>query len=453
MPSTLAVSPPVARQADGVAPILRRFAEAEHEGAPWLAPIRRAAMDRLAAVGFPTTRDEDWRFTSVAPILRTEFRAAPATLPLLAPEAVAPFLFPGLAGLRLVFVNGRFVPGLSATAGTGGLVLRSLADAAATDRTALERHLGRYADPLLDPFCALNTAFLGDGAYLAVPAGTVLADPVHLLYVSTADGAPIATSPRNLLVIEENAQATILEDYVSLREGVHFTNSLTELVAGQGSVVEHYHLDRENRQAFHIARLRAQQSRSSTLTSHTVLLGGSLVRRDIHPVLAGEGAECLINGLFMPAGSQHMDNCMRVEHVSPRCTSRQEVKGILADRAHGVFHGRIVVRPDAQKTDAKQTNMNLLLSEAARIDTKPQLEIYADDVKCTHGATIGQISEEAVFYLRSRGLSAAAARGLLLSAFAGESLRRMKLGPVRRRLEELVTAWFARANLPEGAKP
>ncbi len=444
---------PQTRAAAGLARYLQRFAEVERAGngasAPWFAPLRRAAMDRFAAVGFPTTRDEDWRFTNVAPIAQTEFQAAPKQAAVLAPEAIAPMLFRDLRGIRLVFVDGWFAPRLSVTHGPTGLVIRSLAAAMTADRSALQLHLGRYADTQRDPFSALNTALLEDGAYISVPAGAVLEDPIHLLHVSTAGDTPRIAHPRNLIVVAENSQAAVVEDYVSLADGVHFTNSVTELIVGENSVVSHYHIARENRQAFHIALLRSEQARSSTLTSHTVLLGGALVRRNVHPVLAGEGAECLINGLYMPTGRQHMDNFMRVEHRSPHCGSRQEYKGILDGQAHAVFHGRIIVHKAAQKTDAKQTNMNLLLSEDAQIDTKPQLEIYADDVKCTHGATIGQINEDAVFYLRSRGLSAAAARALLLYAFAGQSLQRMKLAPVRRRLEQLVAEWLPQGKLVE----
>ncbi len=244
--------------------------------------------------------------------------------------------------------------------------------------------------------------------------------------------------PRNLIVAEEDSQATIVEDYVSLDGGAAFSNTVTELVAGEHTVLSHYMIERENAQAFNISTLRIQQGRSANVASHSVLLGGALVRNNVHPVLAGEGGECLINGLFIGNGRQHLDNYMLVEHASPHCGSRQFYNGILDGHAHGVFHGRIIVHKDAQKTDAKQTNRNLLLSDDAQIDTKPQLEIYADDVKCTHGATIGQIEEDALFYLRSRGIDEVSARKLLLFAFASECLDRMKPGPVRRHVEELI---------------
>ncbi|MEI8190274.1 MAG: Fe-S cluster assembly protein SufD, partial [candidate division NC10 bacterium] len=318
------------------------------------------------------------------------------------------------------------------------------------DRALLEGHLARYADIQRDIFSALNTALMEDGAFIQIPRGTVLEQPIHVLYVSAPGAEPMATHPRTLIVAGENSQATVVEDHASLGDGVVFSNGVTELVAGDGSVLEHYLIERESARAYVIRTLRSQQGRASNLTSHTLLLGGALVRRNIHPVLAGEGGECLINGLFMAKGRQHMDNYMRVEHLSPRCASRQFYKGVLDDQARGVFHGRIVVHKDAQKTDAKQTNMNLLLSEEAQVDTKPQLEIYADDVKCTHGATVGQIDDDAIFYLRARGIPEASAKALLLFAFAGEMLQRIKVEPVRRHLEEMVRRWMPQGNLLEG---
>jgi len=266
-----------------------------------------------------------------------------------------------------------------------------------------------------------------------------------LLYVSTGNAGPQMVHPRNLIIVEEDSQATVVEDYVSFNSGIFFSNIVTELVAGDAAVVSHYMIEREDQQACNVSTLRIQQGRSTNVASHAVLLGGALVRNNVHPVLAGEGADCLINGLFIGNHRQHMDNYMKVEHASPHCGSRQFYNGILDDYARGVFHGRIIVHKDAQKTDAKQTNRNLLLSDNAQIDTKPQLEIYADDVKCTHGATIGQMSEEALFYMRSRGVEEKAARALLLFAFANESLDRMKPGPVREFLQKLVPQW-----LPQG---
>jgi Fe-S cluster assembly protein SufD len=444
----------VGSKAQAVVRYLDQFAQVEvrakSSGQEWLLPVRREAMDRFAALGFPTTRDEDWRFTNVGPIAQTLFRPADAPVREVDAGALEPFAFAGLTAPRVVFVNGRYAAGLSALTGLPhGVRVQSLAQAMTTDRSALEGHLARYADTQRDVFSALNTALMEDGAFIQIRRGAVLAQPIHVLYVFVPGAEPMAMHPRTLIVAGENSQAAVVEDYVSLGDGVAFSNGLTEMVAGDGSVLEHYLIERENPQAYTVCTLRSQQGRSSNLTSHTLLLGGALVRRNIHPVLAGEGGECLINGLFMGRGRQHMDNYMRVEHLSPRCDSRQFYKGILDDQAHGVFHGRIIVHKDAQKTDAKQTNMNLLLSEDAQIDTKPQLEIYADDVKCTHGATVGQIDDDAIFYMRARGIPEVSAKALLLFAFAGEMLQRIKAEPVRRHLEELVRNWMPQGHLLE----
>lgn len=411
----------------------------------WLRTLRQDAFARFCETGFPTTKDEDWRFTNLSSISQTPFRLANGAYEAISPVALQPFLVPGSA-CRLVFVNGRFVPALSNLAELpAGVRAGSLAGQIAEDSSVLEPYLGRYLDVEHDAFVALNTAFIGDGAFVYLPKRTVLEAPISLLFISASDVEPSMMHPRNLIVAEEESQASIIEDYISLGSGVCFSNVVTELIAGDNATISHYLIEREDTLALNVSTLFTRQGRSSNVASHSVLLGGALVRNNVHPVLAGEGAECLINGLFIGKERQHLDNYMLVEHASPRCSSRQFYNGILDDDAHGVFHGRIIVHKDAQKTDAKQTNRNLLLSDNAQIDTKPQLEIYADDVKCTHGATIGQVEEEALFYLRSRGVDEASARGLLLYAFASECLDRMKCAPVREYLQKQVREW-----LPKG---
>ncbi len=405
---------------------------------PWLRKLRRDAFARFCEAGFPTTHDEDWRFTNVSAIAQTPFRLARNGSVRLSQQELEPYRILGVA-CQLVFVNGHFARELSLLGKLpDGVKVNGLAEEISSNPGAIEPHLGRYLDIRRDAFCALNTAFVQDGAYVHIPRGTLLEEPICLLFVSTADDAPSMSHPRNLIVAEEDSQATFVEDYVSLVGGTVFCNTATELVAGAHTVLSHYMIEREHKQAFNISTLRIQQGRSANVVSHSVLLGGALVRNNVHPVLAGEGGECLINGLFIGNGRQHLDNYMLVEHASPRCSSRQFYNGILDGHAHGVFHGRIIVHKDAQKTDAKQTNRNLLLSDDAQIDTKPQLEIYADDVKCTHGATIGQIEGDALFYLRSRGIDEVSARTLLLFAFASECLDRMKQGPVRKHVEGLI---------------
>ena len=404
----------------------------------WLKRLREDAFARFCEAGFPTSRDEDWRFTNVSVIARTIFR--PASAAKLTKEQLPAVQSEGATSATLVFVNGRFAKELSHLDKLPkGLTVASLREQIESRPETIEKHLGRYADTQRDPFVALNTAFIGDGAYVHVPRGVVVAEPIYLLYLSTEEAAPTVTHPRNLIVAENESQVAVIEDYASIGgESVAFSNAVTELVAGESTVAQHYLVEREHLKAFNVSTLRIQQGRSAHGASHSLLLGGGLVRNNVHPVLAGEGGECLINGLFLGTGRQHLDNYMHVEHASPHCGSRQFYNGILDGHAHGVFHGRIVVHKDAQKTDAKQTNRNLLLSDDAQIDTKPQLEIYADDVKCTHGATIGQIEENALFYLRSRGISEAEARKLLLLAFAEECVERMHSATAREHIESLI---------------
>ena len=418
---------------------------------PWLRSLRENAFARFCQVGFPTTRDEDWRFTNLSAIWDTPFRLAPDRVRLSSRD-LHPWQMEA-ASCQLVFVNGRFSAELSSRGNLpAGIRVRSLAQQIAENPAEIEHHLGAYLDTRRDAFCALNTAFAEDGAYIHIHRGAVLPAPIHLLFVSAGDGAALMTHPRNLIVAEEASQAAILEDYVSLcgsNGGVAaLSNTATELVAHDNAIVAHYLIEREDARAFNVSTLRIQQARNANVASHSLLLGGALVRNNVHPVLAGEGGECLINGLFIGSGRQHLDNYMYVEHAKPHCSSRQFYNGILDGQAHGVFHGRIIVHQDAQKTDAKQTNRNLLLSDDAQIDTKPQLEIYADDVKCTHGATIGQIEEDALFYLRSRGIDEASARKLLLFAFASECLGRMKEEPARSFTEKLINGSLCELSKP-----
>jgi Fe-S cluster assembly protein SufD len=403
----------------------------------WLKKLREDAFARFCETGFPTTHDEDWRFTNVSAIARTSFSLPQAKAARISKTDLVPWKMQAAAA-QLVFVDGHFAPELSTIGSLKGITIDSLKGRIAQRPEVLENHLGHYLNTQRDPFSALNTAFLEDGAYVHVGRGIVLEHPIHLLFVSTHADTAQMIHPRNLVIVENEAQATIVEEYISLGTGTVFSNTATELVAGESAHVAHYMIEREHREAYNVSTLRIQQERSANVASHSLLLGGGLVRNNVHPVLAGEGGECLINGLFVGNDHQHLDNYMHVEHASPHCGSRQFYNGILDDHAHGVFHGRIVVHKDAQKTDAKQTNRNLLLSDDAQIDTKPQLEIYADDVKCTHGATIGQIEENSLFYLQSRGIDEVSARRLLLLAFASECLDRMKPGAARTHSEQLI---------------
>lgn len=410
----------------------------------WLRQLRADAFARFCQAGFPTIHDEDWRFTNLSALARTPFQLAGESAAKFSPSNLDTGKMQDAAAL-LVFVNGRFAQELSKHQELpDGVIVSSLKKEIEQNPKRIETHLGRYLDIDRDPFCALNTAFAEDGAYIHIGRGTVVEKPIHLLFLSTSESVPTMSYPRNLIIVDQESQATFIEDYVSLGAATPIlSNTATELIAGENATVSHFLIEREHQQAFNISTLRMQLGRSANVASHSLLLGGGLVRNNVHPVLAGDGGECLINGLFLGNRHQHLDNYMHVEHASPHCSSRQFYNGILDGQAHGVFHGRIVVHKDAQKTDAKQTNRNLLLSDDAQIDTKPQLEIYADDVKCTHGATIGQIEENALFYLRSRGIDEASARRLLLMAFAGECLDRMHPGAARDYSQTLIQQYVS----------
>lgn len=404
-------------------------------GPSWFGPTREAAMTRFKELGLPASNHDDWRFTNIAPIRDTDFVAANGHAAVTAGDVEAVNI-PGLEGTRLVFVNGRFNAGLSKTeALPAGVKVLSLAEAFDTERALLEEHLGKLAPFDEQAFTALNTALAEDGVVVVVPRGGAVGQPIHVLNITAAIDRPILTNPRNLIIAGEGAAVTVVEDYVSLRGDTYLTNAVTEIFVGDNAEVTHYLLERESRSAFNVSSLHIRQGRDSRFSSHSVLLGGAIVRNNINPVLDGDHCDSLLNGLYVIGGTQTVDNHMRVVHAKTHGDSRQFYKGIMNDQARGVFRGRIVVRPDAQKTDAKQSNQNLLLSPNATANADPQLEIFADDVKCTHGATIGQINEDQVFYLRSRGIPMETARAIIIYAFASESLERMPLEPIRRFLQ------------------
>jgi Fe-S cluster assembly protein SufD len=405
----------------------------------WLRDMRRASAAAFGKLGFPTTKDEEWRFTNVAPIADTPFVPAPPAA--VAQSAVSSFVVPGLSGPVMTFVNGRFAPRLSAPgAPLAGVTVVSLADAIAQDPASLQPHFGRHTDVTTRPFAALNTALFEDGALIAIADNTVFGEAIQLVFVSTVTPAPAVSHPRVLVVLGRNSQARVVETFAAIGPARGFTNSVTEVVVGDGAVLEHHRLQREALSAFHIGHTQFQLGRASSSSSHAMAFGGLIARHDAVAVLGDEGADCTLNGLFLADGSQVIDNHTEIDHAMPRGTSHELYKGILGGRARAVFNGRIRVRPDAQKTDAKQTNKTLLLSDDAQIHTKPQLEIFANDVKCTHGATVGQLSEEALFYLRTRGIGLDDARSLLIRAFATDVTGRIGLEPVRAELDRLLAA-------------
>jgi len=407
----------------------------------WLLALRAEGMERFEARGFPTTRDEAWKYTSVAPITRTAFAtAAPGRVE----EAqLAPFRLRGCR--EVVLVNGRFVSELS-TGADRGIEVESLGEVLAAEPDRLQRSLAGHAHDET-AFTALNTAFFEDGALVEIPAGHVAAQPIHVIHYATGDGPPAMTHPRTVIIAGARCQAAVVETWAGAKGAVYFTNAMTEVSVDEGAVLDHYSVQREGDSAFHVSTLAARQGRASRFADHSVTLGGALHRRDVHAVFAGEGGECVLNGLFVAGERQHMDTHTVIDHAVPRCASRELYKGVLDGQARGVFHGTILVRKDAQKTDAMQTNKNLLLSAQALVQSTPALEIFADDVKCKHGSTTGQIDPAALFYLRSRGIGEAAARALLTFAFASDVVNRIGVDAIR----ASVTA-FLQSRLPQAVE-
>jgi Fe-S cluster assembly protein SufD len=408
-------------------------------GPPWLDALRKDAGERFTQMGLPTTRNEDWKFTNVAPVGQVNWQAPGGVPGLLDRSVVEPFRLGLPDAIELVFVNGWFAPHLSDVSRLpASVTVTSLALAIQAGVPAVEQWLGKTAKLEHQPFTALNQAMLVDGGFIQVPRGVSLAAPLHLLFLSDAASGPAVTHPRTLILAEESAELVVIESYASLRESLYFTNAVTEVVVGPNARVEHIKIERESEQAYHVGTVEADQQRDSRFRSFSFAIGGSLVRTNIYSVMNGEGSDCTMNGLYLLHERQHIDHQTRIEHAFPHCSSREVYKGILDGASHAVFNGKVFVRPEAQKTDGKQTNKNLLLSDQAKVDTKPQLEIFADDVKCTHGATVGSLDAIGLFYLESRGISQAAARRLLTYGFAAEVLGEINHDTMRRQLERLV---------------
>ena len=401
----------------------------------WLRNLRRKGIEHFVDTGFPTTREEEWKFTSVAPIADRPFAPAQNGQGGLTTGQVESWTG-ALGGYRLVLVNGAYARQFSGGELPAGVQVSSLRSVLATNPTAVEPYLGRFAPPDRQVFTALNTGFLQDGAFVWIPPGTIVEQPISLLFVSASADTASVSHPRVLIVAGDRSQVRIVESYVGPPGQEYFTNALTEVAVGAGAVVDHYKLQRESQRAYHIGSMHVHGTRDSTFSSHSIALGGALVRNDVVAVLDGEGGDYTLNGLYVADGRRLVDNHTTIDHAKPHCGSHEVYKGILSEHARAVFNGKIIVRPDAQKTDAKQTNKALLLSDDARINTKPQLEILANDVKCTHGAAVGQLDEEAIFYLRARGLDLQQARDMLIHAFAGDVLNGIRIEPLRKLLEE-----------------
>ena len=411
------------------------------DGPSWLRDVRRQGLASFDRLGFPTaTRgNERWKYTNVSPIAKSEFEypldAKPDGVSARRLKAVAPW---DDSWTRLVFVDGGFSPGLSTSADQEhGVQVENLAGAVRENGALVEKHLGRYATVDDDGFAAINTAFLRDGAVVHVPEGASPASALHLLFVTTKRSQPIVTYPRMLIVAGRHSKLTVVESYVGLSDTSYLTNAVAEIVVEEGAEIEHYRYLAESPNAFHVGTTRVRLERDSTFSSVSFATGARLARNDLYVLLDAPGSACRVDGLYATSGNRHIDNHIDIDHAQPHTSSDQYFKGILADDSRAVFSGRVLVRKNAQKTYARQADKNLILSEGARVNTKPSLEIFADDVQCFHGATAGAVAEDALFYMRTRGLDEEKAKRILIRGFASEIIERVRLGPLRRRLDRL----------------
>ncbi|MFQ5603252.1 MAG: Fe-S cluster assembly protein SufD [bacterium] len=398
--------------------------------------LRKEAIAKFSDLGFPTTRQEEWKYTSVAPILEHKFKLN-SKQPSLQQTVPEHLLFKGLEQDLIVFVNGQYSEKLSTiSSNTPGLTIDSLKNAFFTHNTLVEKYLGQIANFEKEAFVALNTAFTLDGVFLHVAKNTLLERPIHILYLSTAGEEASVNYPRNLFIAESGSEVKIVESYHHLSDSPYFNNVVTEIVLQENSKMNHIKLQEESEKSFHVAHTKVNQEYSSVLTSVNIDLGGVLVRNSLNILLNAENCESNMYGFYFGRGRQHIDNHTFIDHAMPHCYSNELYKGVLNGKAHAVFNGKILVRPDAQKTNALQSNKTLLLTNDAAINAKPQLEIFADDVKCTHGATIGQLDDEALFYLRTRGISNEVAGAMLRFAFAADVFEKIELESVRNKLNE-----------------
>jgi Fe-S cluster assembly protein SufD len=403
--------------------------------------LRQAGFDRFAELGFPTTKNEDWHYTSVNEIADQEFTLLTARTDDVQEAQLAPFAFVEQHWPTVVVVNGRYAPHLSSLRDLpGGVTVETLAESWSRSKS-LSSEVGRIAS-IDAAFTALNTAFLYDGVFIEIAKDAELSQPIHIMYVTDATAAKAMIHPRTVIVAGRNSKASIVESYVSLSDAMHLTNAVTEVTVTRGANLSHYKVQREGQRAFHVGTIEVKQAQDSHYQSFSFAIGAALSRTNIYTSLDGEGCGATLNGLYMIGGEQHCDHQTQIIHAQPNCFSREVYKGILDDRSHGVFNGKVYVHPIAQKTDGKQTNNTLLLSENAKVDTKPQLEIFADDVKCTHGATIGAIDRQALFYMKSRGIDAVTATQLLTYAFAADVLETIELEPLKVELERLTLERF-----------
>ena len=414
----------------------------------WFSEQRQSALSLFKETGFPGSRQENWKYTDVRPIAKKSFSNINTTTTSITAEEISEVRFQDLDCYELVFINGVYSKEHSRLDDlSGNIVIENMADALAKDKDFLKKHLSHYADNNVSPFTALNTAFIQHGTYINVPRNTIVVKPINILYLSKENTQPFATHPRNLIIMGEHSEATLIENYIGLNDANYFTNAVTEVSLSTASILKHYKIQQESLSAYHVGNLNVMQGKDSQFESHSISLGGSLVRNDIHSQLAAEGASIVMNGLYMTDSKQHVDNHTRVDHLKPSTYSTENYRGVLNGKSRAVFNGKVVVHPQAQKIEAHQSNANLLLSDDAEIDTKPELEIYADDVKCSHGATVGQLDQNMLFYLRSRAIDEETARSLLTYAFVNEVMRDINLTPIKNRLEHLIIGQLPDAEL------
>ena len=404
--------------------------------------VRKEAISKFDSLKVPTQKDEEWKYTNILPLLKYNFSPLPLKVNV-SQKLIGKFLFDKMEHSLLVFVNGIFSPELSKLIDLPkGVEAGSLAEAIKNDNQIVKKYLGNYAKDENHFFTTLSTAFTKDGAFIYVPDGEIIEEPIHIIFYTKSGSENILTQPRNLFVAGKNSQVSIIEHYVSDEESVYFTNSVTEIVADENAVVDHIKLQEESKKAFHIARMEVDQERNSNFSSHLISCGGEISRNDFNARFNNEGGQCMLNGLFMIEDEQLFDAHTMIDHAKPYCNSHEHYKGILQDKAKGVFNGKVMVRPDAQKTNAFQENNTILLSDDAVMNTKPQLEIFADDVKCSHGATIGKLNDEAKFYLKSRGIGEESAIAILIHAFASDVITSIKISALKDYLEKIIAKRF-----------
>ena len=408
-------------------------------GIAWVDDLRKQGIHEFRANGFPTIRDEDWRYTNIRPLQKQSFAPVDTPVDSTSPEKFSQSLLPGLDSYRIVFIDGHYSPALTSEAALPeGVNAQSLATAIQSGSDEVQKLLGSCTPLHKSGFNALNTAFIEDGLYLRVGDDCTIERPIEIVFYNTERGGQLV-QPRNLLVFGERSQAKIIERYVSLSDISYFTNAITEVVVQQSAIIEHTKLQEESSKAFHVGGIFIRLSGDAQVVSNNVALGSLIARTDLSVALTAEEGRCNLNGVYLANGRQHIDNFTQVDHQKPNCKSDEFYKGVLDNRARAVFRGRVIVHQDAQYTDAEQQNRNLLLSDDAEIDTKPQLEIYADDVKCSHGATVGQLDEDAMYYLRTRAIDEPTARSLLTYAFAGDVISRFSLKSIRRHVENVLS--------------